>query len=95
MLLGGRDLVGLGDQALSAVRGKSIGMVFQDPLSALTPIFSVGRLLSDALRVHQDLTKRAAWEQAVELLDLVGIPDPPTGPRPSPTSSPAACASAW
>ncbi|WP_405918173.1 dipeptide ABC transporter ATP-binding protein [Streptomyces sp. NBC_00728] len=76
VLLGGRDLVGLGDQALSAVRGKSIGMVFQDPLSALTPIFSVGRLLSDALRVHQDLTKRAAWEQAVELLDLVGIPDP-------------------
>ncbi|MCX4867233.1 ABC transporter ATP-binding protein [Streptomyces sp. NBC_00825] len=76
VLLGGRDLIGLGDKELSAVRGNSIGMVFQDPLSALTPIFSVGRLLSDALRVHQDLTKRAAWEQAVELLDLVGIPDP-------------------
>ncbi|MFB7211860.1 dipeptide ABC transporter ATP-binding protein [Streptomyces sp. NPDC056255] len=76
VLLGGRDLIGLGDKELSAVRGSSIGMVFQDPLSALTPIFSVGRLLSDALRVHQDLTKRAAWEQAVELLDLVGIPDP-------------------
>ncbi|MCX5160087.1 ABC transporter ATP-binding protein [Streptomyces sp. NBC_00264] len=76
VLLGGRDLIGLGDEELSAVRGDSIGMVFQDPLSALTPIFSVGRLLSDALRVHQDLTKRAAWEQAVELLDLVGIPDP-------------------
>ncbi|MCT2541411.1 MULTISPECIES: ABC transporter ATP-binding protein [Streptomyces] len=74
--LGGRDLIGLGDKELSAVRGNSIGMVFQDPLSALTPIFSVGRLLSDALRVHQDLTRRAAWEQAVELLDLVGIPDP-------------------
>ncbi|MFD0337859.1 dipeptide ABC transporter ATP-binding protein [Streptomyces sp. NPDC127117] len=76
VLLGGRDLIGLGDKELSSVRGNSIGMVFQDPLSALTPIFSVGRLLSDALRVHQDLTKRAAWEQAVELLDLVGIPDP-------------------
>ncbi|MEV5203650.1 ABC transporter ATP-binding protein [Streptomyces sp. NPDC053720] len=76
VLLGGQDLIGLGDKELSAVRGNSIGMVFQDPLSALTPIFSVGRLLSDALRVHQDLTKRAAWEQAVELLDLVGIPDP-------------------
>ncbi|PKV89648.1 ABC transporter ATP-binding protein [Streptomyces sp. TLI_146] len=76
VLLGGRDLVGLGDKALSEVRGNAIGMVFQDPLSALTPIFSVGRLLSDALRVHQDLTKRAAWEQAVQLLDLVGIPDP-------------------
>ncbi|MCA1221289.1 dipeptide ABC transporter ATP-binding protein [Streptomyces sp. 8L] len=76
VLLGGRDLVGLDDKALSRVRGDSIGMVFQDPLSALTPIFPVGRLLADALRVHQDLTKRAAWEQAVELLDLVGIPDP-------------------
>ncbi|MFE9535796.1 dipeptide ABC transporter ATP-binding protein [Streptomyces sp. NPDC006691] len=76
VLLGGRNLVGLGDKELSGVRGKSIGMVFQDPLSSLTPIYSVGRLLCDALRVHQDLTKQAAWEQAVELLDLVGIPDP-------------------
>ncbi|MFG3136657.1 dipeptide ABC transporter ATP-binding protein [Streptomyces sp. NPDC048211] len=76
VLLGGQDLIGLGDKALSRVRGKTIGMVFQDPLSALTPIFTVGRLLSDTLRIHQDLTKRAAWEQAVELLDLVGIPDP-------------------
>ncbi|MCF3118355.1 ABC transporter ATP-binding protein [Streptomyces arenae] len=75
VLLDGQDLVGLDDRALSRVRGKSIGMVFQDPLSALTPIFSVGRLLSDALRVHQDLGKKAAWEQAVELLDIVGIPD--------------------
>ncbi|MEV4428249.1 dipeptide ABC transporter ATP-binding protein [Streptomyces sp. R-07] len=76
VLLGGRDLVGLNDAQLSRVRGKYIGMVFQDPLSALTPIFSVGRLLSDALRVHQDLTKQAAWKRAVELLDLVGIPEP-------------------
>ncbi|ATL25084.1 ABC transporter ATP-binding protein [Streptomyces formicae] len=75
VLLGGQDLIGLDDRSLSRVRGNSIGMVFQDPLSALTPIFSVGRLLADALRVHQDLSKKAAWEQAVELLDLVGIPD--------------------
>ncbi|MFD6431227.1 dipeptide ABC transporter ATP-binding protein [Streptomyces venezuelae] len=73
--LGDQDLTGLDDRALSRIRGRSIGMVFQDPLSALTPIFSVGRLLSDALRVHQDLSRKAAWEQAVELLDLVGIPD--------------------
>ncbi|MFH9089235.1 dipeptide ABC transporter ATP-binding protein [Streptomyces sp. NPDC017673] len=76
VLLGGRDLVGLDDRELSAVRGKDIGMVFQDPLSALTPIFSVGRQLSDALRVHQDLTRQAAWKRAVELLDLVGIAEP-------------------
>ncbi|MFD0022928.1 dipeptide ABC transporter ATP-binding protein [Streptomyces sp. NPDC058382] len=76
VLLGGRELIGLGDKALSGIRGDAIGMVFQDPLSALTPIFTVGRQLSDALRIHQDLTKKAAWDQAVELLDLVGIPDP-------------------
>ncbi|MGW2788114.1 oligopeptide/dipeptide ABC transporter ATP-binding protein, partial [Streptomyces populi] len=76
VLLGGNDLVGLNDRDLSAVRGKDIGMVFQDPLSALTPIFSVGRQLSDALRVHQDLSRQAAWNRAVELLDLVGIAEP-------------------
>ncbi|MFJ9351143.1 dipeptide ABC transporter ATP-binding protein [Streptomyces sp. NPDC101237] len=76
VLLGGHDLVGLSDRDLSAVRGKDIGMVFQDPLSALTPIFSVGRQLSDALRVHQDLSRQAAWSRAVELLDLVGIAEP-------------------
>ncbi|MFI7321250.1 dipeptide ABC transporter ATP-binding protein [Streptomyces venezuelae] len=73
--LGDQELTGLDDRALSRIRGNSIGVVFQDPLSALTPIFSVGRLLSDALRVHQNLSKKAAWEQAVDLLDLVGIPD--------------------
>ncbi|MGW2683011.1 dipeptide ABC transporter ATP-binding protein [Streptomyces sp. NPDC001414] len=76
VLLNGRELVGLNDRGLSAVRGKDIGMVFQDPLSALTPIFSVGRQLSDALRVHQDLSRQAAWNRAVELLDLVGIAEP-------------------
>ncbi|WP_331745236.1 ABC transporter ATP-binding protein [Kitasatospora sp. NBC_01300] len=76
IMLGGRDLAAMDDKALSQVRGKDIGMVFQDPMSALTPIFSVGRLLSQALRVHRELSKKDAWEQAVELLDLVGIPDP-------------------
>ncbi|MFE2726852.1 dipeptide ABC transporter ATP-binding protein [Kitasatospora sp. NPDC059327] len=76
ILLGDRDLAAMDDTQLSRVRGKDIGMVFQDPMSALTPIFSVGRLLSQALRVHRDLSRKDAWEQAVELLDLVGIPDP-------------------
>jgi peptide/nickel transport system ATP-binding protein len=76
VLLGGRQLVGLGDRAMSAVRGARIGMVFQDPLSALTPIYSVGRQLADAVRVHTRLSKADAWERAVELLDVVGIPRP-------------------
>uniref|UniRef100_UPI000A5C10AC ABC transporter ATP-binding protein n=1 Tax=Peterkaempfera griseoplana TaxID=66896 RepID=UPI000A5C10AC len=76
VLLGDRNLAAMNDQQLSRIRGKEIGMVFQDPLSALTPIFSVGRLLRDALRVHQNLTRQAAWNRAVDLLDLVGIPEP-------------------
>ncbi|CAN3977491.1 dipeptide ABC transporter ATP-binding protein [Kitasatospora purpeofusca] len=76
ILLGGRDLAAMDDTGLARVRGKDIGMVFQDPMSALTPVFSVGRLLAQALRVHRDLSRKDAWEQAVELLDLVGIPDP-------------------
>ncbi|AKU15267.1 ABC transporter ATP-binding protein [Luteipulveratus mongoliensis] len=74
--LDGQQLVGLPDKQMSALRGSQIGMVFQDPLSALTPIFTVGRQLSDAVRVHQRIGKDAAWRRAVELLDLVGIPDP-------------------
>jgi peptide/nickel transport system ATP-binding protein len=74
VLLRGRQLVGLDDRQLSAVRGKQIGMIFQDPLSALTPIYSVGRQVADAVRVHSRLTKGQAWERAIELLDLVGIP---------------------
>ncbi|WP_052864679.1 ABC transporter ATP-binding protein [Streptomyces niger] len=74
--LDGQELLGRGDAEMSKIRGKGIGMVFQDPLSALTPVYSVGNQIVEALRVHQDLDKKAAHERAVELLDLVGIPDP-------------------
>ncbi|MET9290322.1 ABC transporter ATP-binding protein [Streptomyces sp. NPDC003077] len=74
--LGGRELLGLRDAEMSKIRGKGIGMVFQDPLSALTPVYSVGNQIVEALRVHQDLDKKAARARAIELLDVVGIPDP-------------------
>jgi len=76
VLLRGRQLVGLDDRQLSQVRGKQIGMIFQDPLSALTPIYPAGRQVADAVRVHTRLTRSQAWERAIELLDLVGIPQP-------------------
>jgi peptide/nickel transport system ATP-binding protein len=74
--LAGRELLGRDDRELSAIRGKRISMIFQDPLSSLTPIFTVGDQIVEALRIHQDIPKEAARRRAVELLDLVGIPNP-------------------
>ncbi|MGI5127755.1 dipeptide ABC transporter ATP-binding protein [Pseudonocardia sp. CA-107938] len=76
ILLGGRELLGLDDKEMSRVRGRELGMIFQDPLSSLTPIFTVGRQIVEALQIHQQLPKAQAEKRAVELLDLVGIPNP-------------------
>ncbi|MDQ3826817.1 MAG: ABC transporter ATP-binding protein, partial [Actinomycetota bacterium] len=73
--LNGRQLLGLDDRQMSKIRGRDLGMIFQDPLSSLTPIFSVGRQIVEALEIHQNLDRDVAWKRAVELLDLVGIPD--------------------
>ena len=74
--LGGQQLLGKSDTQMSAIRGKDIGMVFQDPLSALTPVFTVGTQIIEALQTHQNLSASAAKQRAIELLDLVGIPNP-------------------
>jgi peptide/nickel transport system ATP-binding protein len=72
----GKDLLTLSEAELRAIRGNEIAMIFQDPLSSLHPFFKVGRQLVEAIRVHRDLSKRQARERAIELLGLVGIPDP-------------------
>jgi peptide/nickel transport system ATP-binding protein len=74
--LDGRELLGLHDDEMSKIRGKAMAMVFQDPLSALTPVYSIGTQIVEALQIHSEISKEAARTRAVELLDLVGIPDP-------------------
>jgi peptide/nickel transport system ATP-binding protein len=72
----GRDLLALGESEMRAVRGSEIAMIFQDPLSSLHPLHRVGRQLAEAIRAHRDVSKAAARARAVELLELVEIPDP-------------------
>jgi peptide/nickel transport system ATP-binding protein len=72
---GNRELLGLDDRQMSEIRGRELGMIFQDPMASLTPIFTVGRQVVEALQIHQSLDRNVAWKRAVELLDLVGIPD--------------------
>ncbi len=75
--LQGNELIGLPDGAMSRYRGNTIGMVFQDPMSALTPVYTVGDQIAEAIEVHQPRTgRRAARHRAVELLELVGIKQP-------------------
>jgi peptide/nickel transport system ATP-binding protein len=75
--LHGDELIGLSDQRMSTIRGKSIGTVFQDPMSALTPVYTVGDQIAEALEVHdRGIGKAAARRRAVELLELVGIAQP-------------------
>lgn len=71
----GQELIGKSDKQLSVIRGNGMAMVFQDPLTSLTPVFTIGDQLIEALTVHRSLSKKAAWTRAVELLNLVGIPE--------------------
>ncbi|MEZ5073467.1 MAG: ABC transporter ATP-binding protein [Solirubrobacterales bacterium] len=71
----GEDLLQIGEDELQRIRGNGISMIFQDPLSALHPFFKVGAQLIEAIQVHQDVSDSAARAHAVELLELVGIPD--------------------
>ncbi|WP_371518810.1 dipeptide ABC transporter ATP-binding protein [Kitasatospora sp. NBC_01300] len=74
--LDGRELVGLPGKELAAIRGRRIAMVFQDPLSAFTPVYRIGDQIAEAVRIHQRVDRAAARRRAAELLDLVGIPAP-------------------
>ena len=73
---GGLDLVAATNEQLRRIRGNDIAMIFQDPLSSLHPFYRVGYQLSEAIRTHRSVSKAAARDRSIDLLELVGIPDP-------------------
>jgi oligopeptide/dipeptide ABC transporter ATP-binding protein len=72
----GRDLVRASDEEMRRLRGGEIGVVFQEPMTALNPVHRVGRQLAEVFRIHQRISKRDAWEAAIAMLRRVRIPDP-------------------
>ncbi|GAA1033019.1 MULTISPECIES: ABC transporter ATP-binding protein [Amycolatopsis] len=73
---GGKDLLKCNEKELNKVRGKGIAMVFQDPMTSLNPVYTVGDQIAEAITAHHDVRKDVAKKQAIELLDLVRIPNP-------------------
>ncbi|SFS46931.1 ABC transporter ATP-binding protein [Paenibacillus sp. BC26] len=76
VLFNGQDLVKKKQSDMLKIRGNLITMIFQDPMSALNPVFTVGDQISEALRIHKGLKKKEAWRQSIEMLRRVGIPAP-------------------
>ena len=72
----GRDVLALSESKMQAIRGRDIAMIFQDAMTALNPVFTVGNLLSEVLKRHQNMSSAAARARATELMRLVGIPEP-------------------
>lgn len=76
VVFGGKDLLGLSEKEMRAVRGKEIAMIFQEPMTALNPVLTVGAQIAEGLRHHLGLSKAAARQRSIELLEKVGIPAP-------------------
>ncbi len=76
ILFEGRDLLALPEKELRALRGNAISMIFQEPMTSLNPVYTVGQQIVEAVRLHQKLDRKAAREKAIEMLRLVGIPAP-------------------
>ena len=76
LILNGRKLLKLSESEMRRVRGNHISMIFQEPMTSLNPVFTVGYQISEALMLHRDMTKEQALEESIRLLDTVGISDP-------------------
>jgi peptide/nickel transport system ATP-binding protein len=89
----GEDLMNLSAEEIRKIRGNLISMIFQEPMSALNPVFDIGWQVGEPLRVHEGLSKAESKDRAVELMRQVGIPSPEERVDDYPTSSPEECAS--
>jgi oligopeptide/dipeptide ABC transporter ATP-binding protein len=76
ILFEGRDLLGLEEREMEKVRGNDISMIFQEPMTSLNPVFTIGDQIMEALQLHQNLDKKEARKKAIEMLDRVRIPSP-------------------
>jgi len=77
VMFDGMDLLELPDREMRAVRGRDVAMIFQDPMTAMNPVFSVGDQIVETIRVHDSsVSKSDAWSRSVDLLQLVGVPEP-------------------
>ena len=74
--LSGKEIAGLAESELQKIRGAEVGFIFQEPMSSLNPVLTIGYQLSEALLLHQKINKKQAHEKAVEMLNLVGVSDP-------------------
>ena len=72
----GKDLLGASEEDMRSIRGNDIAMIFQDPLSSLHPFYKVGTQIAEGVLAHRNVSKAQAWDRAVEMLNLVGIPEP-------------------
>ena len=94
MKLDGRDLLALDEPAMRQVRGKDISMIFQEPMTSLNPVMTVGNQIAEALLLHENMSRAESMRRAVEILKLVRIPDPSSACASIRINSPVACASA-
>ncbi|WP_434310889.1 ABC transporter ATP-binding protein [Hominifimenecus sp. rT4P-3] len=72
--LEGKDLMAISEKEMRSIRGEKIAMIFQDPMTALNPVFPVGDQIAEAIKTHEKISKKKAYEKTVELLEMVGIP---------------------
>ena len=70
----GHDVLSLSPGQLETIRGKEVSMIFQDPMTSLNPVFTVGEQIAESIEIHENVTKEEAWEKACQMLELVGIP---------------------